>query len=306
MADFQRVRLALLLACALSLVGCLGVDKANLASQVDSSRANATDARPIDGGTPASAGNASAGAVPHKHDYWKGKERVTVLQDDITLSPTNATSFLPLFDQRPALGAAFLALPDGQIVYEGTGRLEFTATWSDPTITGLVLRYKSTGNPDYSQPEPLASGRALAIDVAPSMTDEPHAKSSRWGFFLEADGTGGAGLADGKVSVRADIVKMRDIETFPAHPDLFAGAASVRVFDKDVEIKSESSVDNAKGFFTHSQTPPGFAPEKPVPPEATTLLVRIDVKSATSNMPAEDTSRLRLQYRTAESAVHYE
>ncbi|MEA3201466.1 MAG: hypothetical protein QOE90_2894 [Thermoplasmata archaeon] len=300
----MRLPLLLLALAGLLLGGCLGQGKAP-APVLNTSSVNATAA--VDTGSPTTISNVSTGAAPHKHDYWQGKERVTVLREDLTLAPTDGASFIPFFlDQKPAIGAAVLALPDGQTVFEGTGRLEFTATWSDPTITGLTLRYKSTGNPDYGAPAPLSSGKPLVVDVTPAMTDEPHAKSSRWGFILEADGPGGAGLADGKVGVKADIIKMRDIETFPAHPDLFAGADSIKLLDKDMTIKSDSSADTVQGFFTHTLTPPGFAPDKPVPPEAKTILVRLDVKSATSNMPLEDTSQVSMQYRTAESAFNYD
>ena len=44
-------------------------------------------------------------------------------------------------DHSVAAGGMLFDLPDGQIVYEGAGAIEFTATWSDPRVTSIGFIY---------------------------------------------------------------------------------------------------------------------------------------------------------------------
>lgn len=285
----------------LLLAGCLGAAPApQKAAQTSAPRvANVS----VDDGS--AAPNATLGAKPHMHDYWKGRERVTILDKPVSFSPTNQTFLVPLvLEGRPALGATVVRLPDGQTVYEGTGRIEFTATWTDPDITGLQLRVKPSGVAKIGEPTALENGKALSIPVTPQMTDEPHATSSQWAFVLEAAGPGGAGIAAGSVGVKADIVKMRDIETFPAHPDLFEGKDSLKIFDADETIKSQSPVDGLQQ--DPSQLSGGFALTHPVPPDAKTLLVRLEIKQATSQNPVADPTSIHLGYKAASTAFFWQ
>ncbi|MHB8605005.1 MAG: hypothetical protein ACYDCK_07075 [Thermoplasmatota archaeon] len=306
--SFPRVPLALAVLAMMLVAGCIGGSGTGApaapslsAAGEKSSSSNASDV-PIDQGNST---NISTGATPHKHDYWRGRERVTVIDRDVPVTLQSRQAFFTLLtESRPAFGAAQVNLPDGQIVYEGTGRLEFTATWTDATVTGLVMRYASTGNPQLSAPIPLTSGTMVPIEVKADMTDDPHASSSLWRFVLEASGPGGAGVAQGTVHVKADIVKMRDIETFPAHPDLFHGQPLVKIVDKDMTLQSDDPTAGVEAFTQHDFTPAGFAPDAPVPPDAKSVLLLLTVKSATYNNPLGDSSKISMNYKTARSSFN--
>ncbi len=306
----RAVALALLLVLA-GLAGCLGGGggpkeggNATLASAAPTKALNATAANATDDGSQAA--NKTLGSVPHNHDYWKGRERVTILDADEALSPTGRDSFMATFGEtRPALGAVSFTLPDGQIVFEGTGKMEVTATWSDPTISGLSLRYHGADTRTFTDPAQISSGAPLGFEVKAEQSDEPHSSSSKWAFVLEAGAPGTPGVANGNVHVKIDIVKMRNIELFPAHPDYFAQKPYVKLMDKDVDVKGNGMAEDLQALASRDDAPPGFAPDHVVPMETKTILVKFDVKSVTSQNPTADLSKFYFLYRAADTAFRY-
>lgn len=296
--------LAILLAG--SLAGCLGGSGQDDAAQAAAAKeaaakANLTANLTDDGTMPM---NATAGAKPHNHDYWKGRERVTVFDADLNPQAMSGATFFALFgEQRAGAGGATFTLPDGQIVYEGTGKMEFTATYSDPTVSGVAIRYHGAEKTLWGAPLDLPSTKATTIEVTPEMSDEPHSSSSKWGFLLESSGN--PGVANGKVHLKIDIIKMRNIELFPAHPDYFANRTFLKVMDKDVDMKGNGMAEDMQILATGGGDPPGFPPEHVIPMDTKTLLVRFELKSITSANPAADTSKYYFLYRAADTAFRY-
>lgn len=292
-----RVLVALLM--ALLLVGCVGSSPTPPAV---SPAAVASNVSVVDDG---SAPNATLGAMPHQHDYWRGRERVTILDKDVAMGSPNGTLFWPIMlENRPALGGALVRLPDNATVFEGTGQIDLTVSWSDPAITGVEVSWKPTGVAKFSESKTLESAKPLAIPVTAQMTDEPHATRSAWAFAFQASGPGGAGVSAGSVHVKADIVKMRAIETFPAHPDLFEGKAALRIFDQDASIRSQPPADPA-GQSEQVQEG-GFPLTHPVPPETRTLLVRLEVKQLASQNPTADPADARFLFKAANTAFFWQ
>lgn len=223
------------------------------------------------------------GHMPHLHDYWQGKERVTIMDDDVNVDQFTALgfTFFNLRNGAPGVGGTTFRFPEGNLVYEGTGQMEITATWTDPTVTGAVLRYRSPADSAFSEPVALTQGQAAVLEISPEMTDMPHDKESRWMFILSAP-SGGALV--GKVHVRADILRMRDITLFPGHPELFGGEHTLTLFDGAAKSSSQNFASTMVGFVTDNQQESGVRSGKVVPMETLCMTANVTITSATSNI----------------------
>lgn len=277
--------LASLVLLGAGLTGCLGSDEpAAVEPQSESFDANASANVTNDDGSDGAAMASDLGHMPHLHDYWKDRERVTLMDEDITVdAPTAAFfTFFNTFRGTPGAGGAFLQLPDGQIVYEGTGKLEFTATWTDATVTGMGVSYRTPAEAQFSDAQPLTSGTPLALEIAPEQTDMPHAKTSRWQFLVTPAETGQ--VIAGKFHVKVDIVRVRDVAVFPGHPELFGGASTLTLF----EGSGSSSQDNVA--LRIAQGVQGTEPDdsvqsqKVVPMETRSMTANLTIKAASAEV----------------------
>lgn len=300
----MRLVASLLAALALSasLAGCMGDDApAAPAANSSATDGDATNATIDDGTTPMSV---EAGLQPHIHDYWQERERVTLMDAPVTIDPQNGMrfTFFNAFRGEPGVGGTLFELPEGAIVYEGTGQLELTATWTDPTVTGLTVRYASAQSTQFGEPQTLASGSPLVVDVAPAMTDMPHATTSRWQFLL-LPGQGQSAI--GTIQIKVDVVKMRDVTKFPGHPQLFEGAHTMVLFQGSGSSSQSNFVTQSVGFATGST--PGddaLVSERVVPMETMTMTANLTVASVTTS--AGEASDLRFLYKPANSRRYYQ
>jgi hypothetical protein len=250
--------------------------------------------------------NASIGSMPHMHDYWQGKERVTLMDEDIKSDPFNTLGFT-FFDAirgTPGVGGAFVSLPDGATVYEGTGKLEFTASWTDPTVTGMGLSYRSAADEQYKPSQPLTQGTALSVDVTPEMCDMPHEKDSRWSFLLMPSQDGQA--IAGTFHVKVDIVRMHDLEAFPGHPQLFSGGHTITLFSGAAQSTQSSGPSQFVKFVTTqgAQQPAGVQSAKVVPMETKSMTANVTIKSATASIGK--VSNITFLYKPAGSSFGFE
>ncbi|GEM_PF-1766757 len=276
----------LLLVAVLLAAGCLGGSKGPAApdavNSTSAGKGNLT-AAPVDDGSKAAV--ADTAHMPHMHDYWKGKERVTIFDGDLSPDAENttfATIFQFLSGQRVAAGGMLWNLPDGQIVYEGTGKLQMTASWSDPRITGIGYIYRSAAGPDWKDGGSLPNGKAADLVVTPAMTDAPHTKVSRWQFGFGPDQSPGA-LA-GPFHLRVDLVRMNDIMLFPAHPDFWRGNHSLVLTDVDHHGQVDSYVKRGPQLATQGGqfTEDYVSFPRPVPMETLGVRFTVTIKDATS------------------------
>lgn len=286
----RRPLLVLGLLLAAAFTGCLG-DDAPAAETPDgtgpgrnAASGNATmdvNATVDDGSAPMPA---DIGHQPHLHDYWKDNDRVTIMDEDVPLDQFTATfmTVFNVFRGTPGVGGAFVDLPDGAIVYEGTGQLEFTASWNDPAVTGMGVRYRSAASPDWGEVAPLTAGSPLVVPITPEMSDMPHGKTSKWGFWL-APAQPGQVIA-GTVHVRVDIVRMGDIMLFPGHPELFNGAHTLTLYEGSASSTQDSFPSMMLGFFTGSQEDPSLPFAKVVPMETQSMTANLTIKSASANV----------------------
>lgn len=287
-----------------AFAGCMGEDgdaaTAGMATNETMEGGNLTNVSIDDGTKPM---DVDVGHAPHIHDYWSGRDRVTLFDEDVTVEPFEALpfTFFNLFQQRPALGGTFFELPEGAIVYEGTGQLEFTATWSEATVTGMELQYQSAASGDFSEPTPLANDEAFVVDVTPQMTDMPHATTSRWVFLLRP--AAGQSMV-GAFHVKIDVLRMRDITLFPGHPQLFAGANTMTLFEGVGESSQSNFATQIAGFATGGGfEDDGIVAEKVVPMEAMTMTANLTITDVSTS--TGEATEVWVYFKPADSRRYY-
>lgn len=289
--------LVALLALAVLLAGCAG--------QVEEPELNATAAEngvnvEFEEGALA---EFDAGAVPHLHDYWQGRERVTLFDGLVTPNSTGdafmATTFTAIFAQEARAGGVPFLLPDGAIVYEGTGQMEITAAPEDATTSSITLSYKSADTTEWTEPIALAAGAPLVIELTPAMTDMPHSPTSRWQFFFQPESPG---VMLGAFHLTLDIVKTRDVTEFPGHPDHFHGAMDKLLMS--ATHRTEKAAYATRGAYL-AQNGDFGEPEFPlasiVPMDTTKL--RIEVNITGTEATAGEVTEARFFYRGADSST---
>ncbi|HLE96151.1 MAG TPA: hypothetical protein VI997_02170 [Candidatus Thermoplasmatota archaeon] len=297
----------------LPLAGCFGGDdeaatEDDLSLSADDPATD--DVRPLGNatlnGTATKPSDKSGGHLPHVHNYWGDETRKVLFDEDIDVGIFDGTTFNSLLGRKSAsIGGTMWELPEGATVYEGTGELVITATWTDPTITGLALAYRSadkgtSGRWDhegYTDPQPLASGTPLSIPIAPEMTDRPHEAVSRWGFEFSAAGSPSA--AQGIVRLTVEIVRLRDVMAFPGHPITYKDTASYQLADKDFAYKSPSWLTEVQAYVADQKPSEPVTPDLPVPMETHALVVHIDLTGTSTSAPLARQTGLELSYRTA-------
>jgi hypothetical protein len=291
-----------------AFAGCLGGKPDNPAASVSSQSAaplvnatNNTTAVRNDGTDNMSM---AAGDLPHIHDYWSGRERVTLMDADVQTSQNGLFfyTFNNLARSTPGVGGVQFTLPDGQTVYEGTGKLEFTATWTDPTVTGMGMGYKDASTTTYSPLKDVKSGAPLDITVTPAMTDMPHSKTTRWAFILEPDAAGQ--VIDGTIHVKVDIIKMRDVELWPGHSHLFNGAHTLTLFDGTATSSDTFFATQAADQLTHSSGEDTTTPFKSgVPMETLSMTANITIQNV--NVDVGKQTNLSFMVKPANSNRFY-
>lgn len=279
----MRRALVLLVPVALVLAGCAEPAAEDLPAE---EAIDASGAPTATGAVRAAAGaNATdLGHMPHLHDYWLGKDRVTLF-DDVIDPGANEDPFqnlLPLLvDKEPKAGRTLWRLPDGAIVYEGTGSMEITATWEDPLVTSLAVATRAGGAAEFGEPLPLPLGETVTIPITPDMTDMPHMSTSRWVFAWESADAPGAAL--GPFEVRIDIVRVDDVMMFPGHPELFEGKSEKVLHDKDHEHSEVSYAKRVPNLATQGDFgEKTVSPDKVVPMETQAMRVEVTILDATA------------------------
>ena len=285
----------------LLLAGCLGAEEPP--AGVEPADAPAADGSPR---APATGGDAPAaqdlGHQPHIHDYWLGRERVTLFDGEVQAGPENSTFgalFTATFAREARVGWVDFLLPDGSIVYEGTGQMEVTAAWSDPAVTSLGVSAKPANTPEYGPVLPLENGGTLVLTVSPEMTDMPHMTTSRWAFLFTAGESPGAAM--GPFHLRIDVVKMRDVGLFPGHPDLFGGKTEKVLMQ--AHHRTEKAAYATRGAYLVQNGDfgePEFQLADLVPMETKRLRVEVIVTGAEAT--AGEVTEARFFYRGADTS----
>lgn len=140
----------------------------------------------------------------HPHNYWNGREKVTVLEETISINwadratqqPTKSTTPKFIFDipQKTENGQN---VPN--YVFPGTGKMEMTLAWGGSATDDPRLCVANNGAGDTSNfctiwgQDVATSGETVTIDqnstdsdnrdmIGPDTWDEPHSLKSDWRF----------------------------------------------------------------------------------------------------------------------------
>ncbi|HWG91571.1 MAG TPA: hypothetical protein VNZ52_12050 [Candidatus Thermoplasmatota archaeon] len=287
--------LALLVASTPLLAGCLTEETPQAASAEPMDTADA--APRIDTGTGAPV--AGRDAAPHVHDYWGGRDRVALLDQNVEIGAQDAaiwTLMSTFYTKEPMAGGFFASFPENTTVYEGTGLMEITLTWSEPTITGFKFTYRHAGSPDLQGWVPVQKDVPTVLEVTPDMTDMPHSTGSRWEFLFTATGT--PAVAFGVVHVKIEIVRTRDPAVYAGHPDRWQGATTLPILEAEGVAAARGPPQQTQRMLLDPWAGPAglLDAQAPVPMETGNLTVTVTIRSITPDHRAVD--RLLLGYQT--------
>lgn len=256
------------LALALVLVGGLfagcigGKDEAPTTVRKANVTLNNTFAKPPDGREgevsafkETNQTESGAGGIAHTHDYWAGRDRITLFSLDSFMAPNTGGA---------NEATAVFGVPKPTLVYEGTSGVEFTVSdpkrhacegrirfnnhfvctddnagfaplppvyAPDPTggPSGLKLRYRHASTSTWIDAGTLTWGQPLKIKVTDAkQTDMPHSTTSLWQFeVISPNGY------DNTLEFHAKAEITRDptvpIPLWPAHPLFYTNESHVRL-----------------------------------------------------------------------------
>lgn len=243
------------------------------------------------------------GGVKHEHDYWRGKDRVVLLDRPISLS---CPPCMPDGEGTQPKSVAYVklgALPgaegesqpqDGMtmeganaMVYEGASSVEILlgspslpAPAAHPSPPQLFLQYRSASDSDWTSPVPVTYDTPLVIDVNEQMTDMPHSTRSLWVFRLSTDRPDFL-----EVPMTVTVVKGRSVVDWPGHPDFYA--------DKDTRLVMQQHVttrmSGIESFALYDSGGTWANPERLISWATKEIIVFINVTSARNQLGATPT-----------------
>lgn len=297
---FPRRALVLLAALPMVLVGCIGADDdapVDPAATANDSDTNQTTKLP-DGRDFAAADETNkteegVGGVEHKHDYWHGKEQVTIYDRDVPVS-----GFFERGDNSK-VGIGFLNLetrPDNPeepaLVYEGTGKVTFTLTKGTAWADSYQVTFRTAAK-DWSPWQPIKVGESIVYEPEKVETDMPHSFRSLWNWKIQAIGpapvTGepifGGTIRDDDLGVNQDIPesklhativveRARNVDDWPGHPAFYDGVAERVVAENK---PGKTNVQQAADVLLYGVEPDQVVPDRLISMGTRTLDVYVNI-----------------------------
>ena len=318
------MKVPLLVAAALLLAGCFGAgDAPDDAQPVDKQDANVSptmdkpDGR--DGGFAAfnETNRTEDGqfGLDHDHDYWQGRERVVLVDQDAGL-------WLCCHTTKPVARTRIL-IPGGALVYEGTGSVDVTLSKPERRACGTAYDDQGRICSDRAAPRaPDPTGKPAGVhlfvrdavskafrDVGevtwdvpmsipvddPKQTDMPHAGRSLWEFEVSSPDSRDDTL---HFHFHAEAVRAPDVDIpkWPGHPDFYA-ASPVRMVLQGTGKTKENGVLGAVD-------PTGYqagevVPDKLISYGTRTLHVFVNITDVKNDNPALKASGWLLRWHNA-------
>ncbi len=206
---------------AVALAGCTEANPENQAPAVDPCvvetpgdfEACADEPIPVDG------------SVQHVHDYWGGRDRITVMDsvEDVLTAVVVGGSWVR-FDPLP-----------GHVVPQGTSEVEITFSL-DASPGNLYQNpelWVQTANESSSTfIAPIASGETIVVPSTNPQNDLPHQQLSAWQFWVRLDGQVDNVMTryEGDVGIKVEAIRGLDIPAYPGHPDRWNGTEAIDLF----------------------------------------------------------------------------
>lgn len=309
---FRVPFVALVLVTAV-FAGCLGAKKDGPAQDLAPAKNETPTNLTLPGERPPSAGIAETnktekglGGVDHRHDYWKGREVVTLFDALVELSP------LPIFpdgEGSQPKSSAYVTFPkqlgkDPLLVYEGANRVEVTASAPESILTPgvahpapptLKLQWRTAADSKFRPGVALPIGTAVSIPVAAKESDMPHSTTSLWAFRLTTDRPDAY-----QVKLKVTVYRGQNVDNWPGHPDFYADTNKRVVLEKTVK----THMSGIAGGELYDQAGTWAIPEKLVSHGTTKLLVFGNV-TRISSQTGQDATGYFLEYHNA-TVLHEE
>ncbi|MDX1450595.1 MAG: carboxypeptidase regulatory-like domain-containing protein, partial [Acidimicrobiia bacterium] len=255
-------------------------------------------------------GDAGAGYRPHFHDYWAGRDRVTVM--DASWDWNEAYDRNRPYVGHPAVSPIYnmavqAILPtcifddsahftsrdvwfeeESQLVWAGTKAIEVTPSWSTQDFAGTEVQFAwlSADASVWAASPPLANGETFTIELNYTMADSSHQAYTLWRFAVcnsesVLDGVGGFPFV-GDIHVKMDLINGLGIPPEPAHPRFWDNGTEYTVVDDVRGMPAQYST------YHYGSNRGGFAivPEPPqiVPPGTAQLRIRVEWDYATETL----------------------
>lgn len=179
------------------------------------------------------------GSQAHTHDYWDGRERVTILDSDFNFVDDGVDVLRSTIVLNPA---------PGKSVLPGTDRIVMSVDWESDRADGVVATYYFPGPTGTLQGnQPIQKGSSWEIDIDKRGWDVPHARRSLWQFTVNK-GFSQVTLQD--IHVTIEIVRTnRSLPMDPPHFDQFEGADSKVVFERSYSEPDPAPLaEEGRGF----------------------------------------------------------
>lgn len=255
------------------------------------------------------------GGVDHRHDYWQGRERVTIAEQNVRMMQwAGATE---------AVGEVVLAAD--ALVYEGAAKVEMTfsapkrracetvvtfngdfvctdfATGTrvdDPSggPAGFKVSLRHAATTTWIEVGEIAWGETMVFDITDAkMTDMPHATNTLWGFRVTSTEPDAHTVTFDSV---IDIIRAPgEIPLWPGHPEFYALGPERVVLDAE-GVTRETGLSGAAGASGQSSMEK-VVPEKLISYGTKAIVVTVDIQSLEQLNPAEAPSGWFLQYHNA-------
>lgn len=279
------------------LAGCIGKDKPPVEDDTGAmNQSNVTPTSLPDGREFAAAketnntvSNETLDGKMHMHDYWHGKETVTIYEDDVSIDLT------PVFERgdNTKVWEAFInleKLPDGSnlsaLIYEGTGKVTFLITEAPQWSTTFSMTFRTAGK-DWTPWQNIGVGTPFEYLPAKTETDMPHSIRSLWNWKLQASGpvaiTGDGALGFFEptaqpIHVQIIVTKAASVDDWPPHPDFYGGVQERVVM---LNMQGKTDVANAVDVLIYGVEPDQLVPEKLVSMGTEVLDVYVNITELT-------------------------
>jgi hypothetical protein len=300
----------------LLLAGCIGGGKNNLspaATKANNTTAQNTtlpDGRKFAAATETTkVENSSTGGIAHMHDYWKGKETITVFDDDVSVD------LVPVFERgdNGHVLEGFInleKLPGDStgapaLIFEGTGSVSFTLTSAPAWASDYQITFRTAGK-DWSSWTPVSVGKAFVYTPDKIETDMPHSIRSLWNWKLQAVGpvplAGDAGATSGtpatqQVHVKIVVTKAHNVDNWPPHPDFYSGQPERFVMTNK---QGKTNVQNAADVEVYGVEPDQVIPDKLISMGTGVLDVYVNITQLTLP-PGVPNGGFTLYWRSADT-----
>lgn len=175
----------------------------------------------------------------HAHNYWRGEDRLTVLDvqsGEFIASCSGCSNGMRVMHNQPE---------SGDIVPQGAAHVNVTVSWTDTSIPEMDVWIKTAARNEPVKEGTVGNGGTLTFNSTNDDNDPPHHVLSLWSFAIHVPGA--ESEFEGSITLRAEAVRGLPIEPWPPHPDHWKGATEITLLDHTKENGLYLGTENPMG-----------------------------------------------------------